>query len=108
MRRSTSRWRAGHARAETFQILRPVAGQQFVKRDRGLRRTPLRRGGLHPSDLALEIAHKALEALLVLGLTEAGQVRVDDGGRRTFVAEIDLDLAQVLPLLQKVCRVRMS
>ena len=44
----------------------------------------------------------------MLSLTEAGQVRIDGGDRRTLVAEVDLDLAQVLPLLQKVRRVGMA
>jgi hypothetical protein len=44
----------------------------------------------------------------MLGFAEAGQVRIDDGGRGTLVAEVDLDLAQVLPLLKKMRRVRMS
>ena len=98
----------GHARAETFQILRPVADQQIVERDCGRGGTSLQRGCLHPSDLRLEIAHEALESFLVLCLTETGQVRVDDRGRRTFVAEVDLDLAQVLPLLQKMRCVRVT
>jgi hypothetical protein len=44
----------------------------------------------------------------MLGLAEAGQVGVDgrDGG--TLVAEVDLDLAEVLALLQKMGRVRMT
>jgi len=97
-----------HGRAEALQILRPLADQPFVKTDRGRRRTSLPRGCLHRSDLGLEIAHEAFQPLLVLGLTEAGQVRIDDGGRRTFVSEVDLDLAQVLPLLQKMGGVGMA
>ena len=73
-----------------------------MKTDRGRARTPLGRGGFHPSDLRSEIAHEAFEPLLVLSLTEAGQVRVDDRGRRTLVAEVDLDLTQVFSLLQKM------
>jgi hypothetical protein len=38
----------------------------------------------------------------MLGLAEARQVRVDGGDQRTFVAEVDLDLAEVLPLLEQV------
>ena len=79
-----------------------------MKRDGGSGRTSRRRGCLHPSDPGLEIAHEAFEPFLVLGLTEAGQVRIDDGGRRTLVAEVDLDLAQVLALLQKMRRVGMA
>jgi hypothetical protein len=44
----------------------------------------------------------------MLGLAEAGQVRVNDGGDRAFVAEVDLDLAEVLALLQQVGRIRMA
>ena len=86
----------GHARAETCQILRPVADQQFVKRDRGLRRAPLRRGGLHPSDLASEIAHKAFEPFLVLGLTEAGQVRINVSVRGSALCG-EANLARIGP-----------
>ena len=68
-----------HGRAEALQ-----ADQQFVKTDRGRRRTSLWRGCLHRSELGLEIAHEAFEPFLVLGLTETGQVRIDDGGRRTL------------------------
>src|SRR5229473_5559743 len=97
-----------HGRAEALQILRPLADQQFVKTDRGRRRTSLPRGCLHPSELGLEIAHEAFEPFLVLGLTETGQMGIDDGGRRTLMAEVDLNLAQVLPLLQKMGRVGMA
>jgi hypothetical protein len=38
----------------------------------------------------------------MLGFTEAGQVGVDDGGDGAFVAEIDLDLTEVLALFQQV------
>ena len=44
----------------------------------------------------------------MLGFAEARQVGVDDGGDRTFVAEVDLDLAQVLALLEQVSCVRMA
>jgi hypothetical protein len=44
----------------------------------------------------------------VLGFAEAGQVGVDDGGDGAFVAEVDLDLAEVLALLQQVCGVGMA
>src|SRR5204863_9715934 len=97
-----------HKGAEALQILRPLSDQQFVKTDRGGRPTPLQRGCLHPSELGLEIAHEAFEPFLVLGLTEAGQVSIDDRGGGTLVAEVDLDLAQVLPLLQKMSRVGMA
>ena len=41
-------------------------------------------------------------------LAETGQVGIDDRGRRTFVAEIDLDLAKVLALFQKVRGIGMT
>jgi len=44
----------------------------------------------------------------MLGLAEAGQVRVNDGGDRALVAEVDLDLAKVLALLQQMRRIRMA
>ena len=44
----------------------------------------------------------------MLSLTKAGQVRVEGGDSRIFVAEINLDLAQVLPLLKEMGRVGMT
>ncbi len=44
----------------------------------------------------------------MLGLAEAGPVRRDGGDDRTFVAEVDLDLAQILAWLQQRRRVRMA
>jgi len=79
-----------------------------VEADRGRILTPRGRGGLHRSELGLEIAHEAFEPFLMLGLAEAGQVRIDDRGGRTFVAEVDLNLAQVLSLLQKMGGVGMA
>ena len=38
----------------------------------------------------------------MLGFTEAGQVGVDDGGGGAFVAEVDLDLAEVLAAFEQV------
>ena len=38
----------------------------------------------------------------MLRLAEAGQVGVEGGNRRAFVSEIDLDLAEVLPLFQQM------
>ena len=43
----------------------------------------------------------------MLGFAEAGQVGIDGGDDRTLVAEVDLDLTEVLPALKKVGRVRM-
>ena len=44
----------------------------------------------------------------MLGPAQARQVRVDGGDERAFVAEVDLDLAEVLALFEQVCGVRMS
>ena len=55
-----------------------------------------------------EIVHEAIQELLVLGFAEAGQVGVEGGDDRTFVPEIDLNLAEVLPLLQQMRGVGMS
>jgi hypothetical protein len=47
-----------------------------------------------------EIVHEAIQEFLMLGFAEAGQVGVESGDGRTFVSEIDLNLAEVLPLFQ--------
>lgn len=57
------------------------------------------------SQVALEVAHELIDALLVLGLTETSQVGIEGRDDRAFVAEIDLDLAEVLALLKKMSRV---
>jgi len=44
----------------------------------------------------------------MLGFAEAGQVRVDGGHDRATVAEIDLNLAEVLALLEQMRRVGMA
>jgi len=44
----------------------------------------------------------------MLGLAQARQVRVNGGDERAFVAEVDLDLAEVLALLEQMRGVRMS
>ena len=44
----------------------------------------------------------------MLGLTEAGQVRVNDGDDRALVAEVDLDLTEVFTALKHVRGVGMS
>ena len=44
----------------------------------------------------------------MLGLAETGQVGVDDGGQGALMAEVDLDLAEVLALFQQVGGVRMT
>lgn len=44
----------------------------------------------------------------MLGLAQARQVCVDGGDERAFVAEVDLDLAEVLALLEQVRGVGMA
>jgi hypothetical protein len=44
----------------------------------------------------------------MLGFAQAGQVGVDGGDVWTFVAEVDLDLAEVLALFEQVCGVGMT
>jgi hypothetical protein len=56
----------------------------------------------------LEVVHELVQALLMLSFAEAGQVRVEGGGRWALVAEVDLDLAEVLALLKKVRGVGMA
>jgi hypothetical protein len=55
-----------------------------------------------------EILHEAIQEFLVLGLAEAGQVGVEGGDDRTFMSEVDLDLAEVFPLFQQMRGVGMS
>ena len=44
----------------------------------------------------------------MLSFAEAGQMRIEGRDRRTLVAEVDLDLAQVLTLLQQMGRVAVA
>lgn len=44
----------------------------------------------------------------MLGPAQARQVRIDGGDQRALVAEVDLDLAEVLALLEQVCGVGMA
>jgi hypothetical protein len=56
----------------------------------------------------LEVAHELVNALLVLGLTEGGQVSIDDRGRGAVMAQVDLELAEVFALLQEMSRIGMT
>jgi hypothetical protein len=56
----------------------------------------------------LEVAHELVQAFLMLSFTETGQVRVEGGHGRTLVAQIDLDLAEVLALLKEMRGVRVA
>ena len=60
------------------------------------------------SAVDLQVAHHLIDALLMLGFAEAGQVRVKRGDGRTGVAQIDLELAEVLPILKQMRRVGMA
>jgi hypothetical protein len=60
------------------------------------------------SALGLEIAHHLIEAFLVLGLTEASQMRVAGRDGRIAMAEVDLELTEVLALLKEMRRVGMA
>jgi hypothetical protein len=44
----------------------------------------------------------------VLGLTEGGQVSIDDGGRGAVMAQVDLELAEVFALLQEMRGIGMA
>ena len=44
----------------------------------------------------------------MLGFAEAGQVGIDDGGEGAFVAEVDLNLAEVFALFEQVGGVRVA
>jgi len=57
---------------------------------------------------SLQIAHELVQALLVLGFGETGQMSVKSGDGRALVSEVDLDLAQVLALFEQVGRVGMA
>jgi hypothetical protein len=58
--------------------------------------------------VVLEVGHELIDALLVLGFAQTRQVRIEGGHHRAFVAEINLDLAQVLTLLKEVGGVGMT
>lgn len=60
------------------------------------------------SGLGLEVAHELIQAFLMLRLTEAGQVGVEGSHLGIGMAEIDLELTEVLAALKKMGGVRMS
>jgi hypothetical protein len=55
-----------------------------------------------------QITHELVETFLVLGFAETGQVGVEGGDVGIFVAEVDLDLAQVFAAFQQVGGVTMA
>lgn len=69
---------------------------------------PASKGGRVHGSGALEVAHELIQSLLMLGFAEAGQVGVDGGDDGAFVAEVDLDLTEVLALFEKVGGVGMA
>ncbi len=82
-----------------FQISRPPALEQLVETDRVTAGPGRADPGHEPGP---EIGHEGVEAFLMLGATEGGQMGVDDGGGGTLVTEVDLELAEVLALLKQV------
>ena len=71
------RCRPGMAAPKRCQIVRRQLPEQLMNRSR--LRPPSAGGGR-----ASEVAHEVIEAFLMLGLAEAGQVRVDDGDDAGF------------------------
>jgi len=95
----------GHGGAEPFQVSWPPTLEEFVETDR-VTAGPCRTG--HRHGRGSEIGHEGIQAFLMLGATETGQVGVDDGGGGTLVAEVDLELAEVFALFEQVSRVRVT
>ena len=56
----------------------------------------------------LQIAHELIQAFLMLGFAETGQMGVKGRDGRTLVAEVDLDLTEILALFQEMRRVTMA
>jgi len=95
----------GHVRAESVQIDRAPTLEQVLEPDRpGI--SP--RGGRGRHGRHSQIGHEGVESFLVLGLTEAGQVGIDDGGGGAFVAEVDLNLSEVFALFEQVGGIRVT
>ena len=57
-------------------------------------------GGWSHGGRCLEIAHELVNAFLVLGLTQSGQMSINDRGSGVSMSEVDLELAQVFTLFQ--------
>jgi len=83
--------------AKAFEIGRSVPDQHLVQAQRAGGRADDRGHG--PTS---EIGHAGVQPPLMLGLTETGQVRVDDRRRRAVMAEVDLELPQVLALFEQM------
>ena len=95
----------GHGGAVTFQVGRTPTGQDLVERQR---ERHARRNGRRHGRGGLEIGHELIEALLMGGLGDAGQMGINGGSGWIGMAEVDLDLAQVFPLLQQMSGVGMA
>jgi len=65
-------------------------------------------GGWGHGDRGLKIAHELVNAFLVLGLTKGGQMSINDRGNGAAMSEVNLELAEVFPLLQQVRGVRVA
>ena len=89
----------GQGGAEAFPVSRPPLAEQLVEMDRATA-GPCRTG--HGHEPGSEVGHEGIQALLMLGATEGGQVGVDDGGGGTSVTEVDLELPEVLALLEQM------
>ncbi len=94
----------GHGRAVPVQVSGSPTDQHLME-GQGLCQARRRR---RAHGRGLEIGHELIQALLMGGLGETGEVGVDRRGHGASVAEVDLDLAQVLPLLKKMGRVTVA
>ncbi len=95
-----------HGRCKALQVIRSEMAQQLVEGDRtGLAAVGSR--AIHEAS-GLKIAHESIQKLLVLSLAETGQVSIESGDGRAFMSEVDLDLAEVLPLFEQMSSVGMT
>jgi hypothetical protein len=96
------------ASAGSFQIFRKELAQEWMETERTGSLRFLRQERRHGRAVALEIVHELIEPFLMLSLAETGEVGVDGGDVGTFVAEVDLDLAEVFSILHEMGGVGMS
>ena len=89
----------GHGGAEPFQVGWPPTVEQLVETDRVTAGPGGTGSGHEPGS---EVGHEGIQAFLMLGATEGGQVGVDDGGGGALVTVVDLELAEVFPLFEQV------
>jgi len=95
-----------HGRSKPFQIA-PSKFQQELMEFKRTTATRISGSAVHGNS-ALQIAHELIQAFLMLGFAEAGQMSVEGGDGRALVAEVDLDLPEVLALLKKMSGVTMA